>query len=132
MAFASVEIINILNKIKYPYNINILTQEQALKTIEKWDQVKKWVQILLNEREKLIQELEKLSIVQHIYPTDSNFVLVKVKNANETYNYLVDNGIIVRNRSSVSLCQGCLRITVGTTTENKVLIDQLKKNLLTV
>ena len=127
MAYASTEIIAVLNKIKYPYNINILTQQQALKTIANSEQVAEWVKVLLNERSLLIEKLNKLSIVQHIYPTDSNFVLVKVNDANATYNYLVDKGIIVRNRSSVSLCMGCLRITVGTPEENNILISELKK-----
>ncbi|MEI8273597.1 MAG: histidinol-phosphate transaminase [Paludibacter sp.] len=126
MAFASTEIISVLNKIKYPYNINILTQGQALKTISQSEQVAEWVKVLLKERTLLIQELKKLTLVQHIYPSDSNFVLVKVNDANATYNYLVDKGIIVRNRSSVSLCLGCLRITVGTPDENNTLIQALK------
>jgi histidinol-phosphate aminotransferase len=126
MAFASTEIISVLNKIKYPYNINILTQGQALKTISQSEQVVEWVKVLLKERTLLIQELKKLTLVQHIYPSDSNFVLVKVNDANATYNYLVDKGIIVRNRSSVSLCLGCLRITVGTPDENNTLIQALK------
>ena len=126
MAFASTEIISVLNKIKYPYNINILTQKQAIKTIQSAIQVKDWVEILLEERTKLIDSLKELEIVQHIYPTDSNFVLLKVNDANEIYKYLVDKGIIVRNRSSVSLCLGCLRITVGTPEENNTLIQALK------
>jgi len=83
------------------------------------------VEILLQERTKLIDSLKELKIVEHIYPTDSNFVLVKVNDANATYNYLVDKGIIVRNRSSVSLCLDCLRITVGTPEENEILIQAL-------
>jgi len=129
MAFASVEIISILSKIKYPYNINILTQKQALKIIQSAVQVKDWVEILLQERTKLIDSLKALKIVQHIYPTDSNFVLVRVNDANATYNYLVDKGIIVRNRSSVSLCLDCLRITVGTPEENAILINELRELL---
>ena len=127
MAFASIQIISVLNKIKYPYNINILTQHQALKTIQSADQVKDWVEILLDERTKLIDSLNSLKIVQHIYPTEANFVLVKVNDATATYHYLVEKGIIVRNRSSVSLCMGCLRITVGTPVENKILIEELSK-----
>ena len=125
MAFASVEIIAVLNKIKYPYNINILTQKQALKAIREADQVKNWVDILLTERTSLTGELHKLPMVQHIYPTDANFVLVKVTDANDVYQYLVTKSIIVRNRNTVSLCQGCLRITVGTPEENKILIQEL-------
>ena len=125
MAFASNEIIAVLNKIKYPYNINILTQKQALKTIREAEQVKNWVDILLTERTALIGELQKLPIVEHIYPTDANFVLVKVSDANAVYQYLVTKSIIVRNRNTVSLCLGCLRITVGTPEENRILIQEL-------
>ena len=127
MAFASIEIIAVLNKIKYPYNINILTQQQALLALNNAGQVKKWVETLLNERGILIDKLQQLSIVQHIYPTDANFVLVKVNDANGIYQSLVNKGIIVRNRNNVSLCNGCLRITVGTPDENKILLDELSK-----
>ena len=115
----------LLNNLIFLCKHYILTQGQALKTIESSEKVKEWVYILLQERTKLIESLQTLSIVQHIYPTDSNFVLVKVNDANSTYNYLVEKGIIVRNRSSVSLCMGCLRITVGTPEENQVLIQAL-------
>jgi len=127
MAFASKEIIQVLNKIKYPYNINILTQKQALVAMENAAQTKAWVDTLLAERTKLINQLKKLSIVEHIYPTDANFVLVKVTDANDIYQDLVNKGIIVRNRSSVALCMDCLRITVGTPEENKALLSELKK-----
>ncbi len=127
MAYASTEIIRILNKIKYPYNINILTQEQALKAVQNAEEVNNWVKILLKEKKVLINALKQLSIVQKIYPSDSNFVLVKVNDANATYNYLVDKGIIIRNRSSVSLCLSCLRITVGTPEENRILIKALEE-----
>ncbi len=126
MAFASKEIISVLNKIKYPYNVNLLTQQQALKTLEQADQVKTWVKVLLKEREALVAQLQELPIVQKIYPTDSNFVLVRVGDANGIYNKLVEKGIIVRNRHTVTLCEGCLRITVGTPEENKTLLDALK------
>ena len=127
MAFASTEIIGILNKIKYPYNINILTQKQALTALKNAGQTKAWVETLLAERTVLVQELEKLPLVEHIYPTDANFVLVKVPDANAVYHYLVDKSIIVRNRNTVSLCMGCVRITVGTPEENKNLLEELKK-----
>ena len=127
MAFASVEIIAVLNKIKYPYNVNILTQKQALEILKQADQVKEWVRILLTEREVLSGRLKELTFVQHIYPTDANFVLVKMDDANAVYNYLVDRGIIVRNRNTVSLCLGCIRITVGTPEENEILLAELKK-----
>lgn len=126
MAFASTEIIAILNKIKYPYNVNILTQKQALSALKNADQTRAWVKTLLTERTVLVQELERLPLVQHIYPTDANFVLVKVPDANAVYHYLVDKSIIVRNRNTVSLCMGCVRITVGTPEENRILLDELK------
>lgn len=125
MAFASTEIIAVLNKIKYPYNINILTQKQALKALQNVDQVKEWVKTLLAERTVLTKALQQLPFVQHIYPTDANFVLVKVADANAVYQYLVDKSIIVRNRNTVSLCKGCVRITVGTTEENRTLLEEL-------
>jgi histidinol-phosphate aminotransferase len=125
MAFASTEIIAVLNKIKYPYNINILTQQQALLAMKNASQVKKWVDELLKEREELMSKLLQLKLVQHIYPTDANFVLVKVADANAVYKYLVEKSIIVRNRNSVALCNGCLRITVGTPQENSILLDEL-------
>lgn len=127
MAFASTEIIAVLNKIKYPYNVNILTQKQALAALKNADQVRSWVNILLAERDTLIEKLKELSIVQHIYPTDANFVLVKVPDANAVYQFLVEKSIIIRNRNTVSLCMGCVRITVGTPQENKILIEELKK-----
>ncbi len=126
MAFASVEVIEVLNKIKYPYNINILTQEHAKKVLANAAQTTQWVQAILNERTQLIDKLKELALVKHIYPTDANFVLVKVDNANIAYNWLVNKGIIVRNRSSVTLCGDCLRITVGTPAETAELIAALK------
>ena len=127
MAFASAEIISVLNKIKYPYNVNVLTQKQALIALGNAKQVKDWIKILLSERTKLIENLKQFSFVQHIYPTDANFILVKVDDANKFYNYLVEKSIIVRNRNSVSLCLGCVRITIGTPNENQVLLNEVSK-----
>jgi len=127
MAFASVEVIEVLNKIKYPYNINILTQEHALKVLANPLQTTKWVQSILAERKQLIKKLKELELVKHIYPSDANFVLVRVDNANITYNWLVNKGIIVRNRSTVTLCGNCLRITVGTPDETNSLITALNE-----
>lgn len=127
MAFASPEIISVFNKIKYPYNVNLLTQENALATLKNEKQVKERVQITLHEREKLKDELCRLKMVQRIYPTDANFILVKVNDANATYKHLVDKGIIVRNRNTITLCLGCLRITIGTKEENQTLLDELRK-----
>ncbi|VBB43764.1 Histidinol-phosphate aminotransferase [uncultured Paludibacter sp.] len=127
LAYASEEIIAVFNKIKYPYNVNILTQKHILEILKDENQIKNWVEILLKERTRLAENLSKLSLVQKIYPTDANFVLVKVENANDIYNKLVTKGIIVRNRNTVSLCMGCLRITVGTPKENDTLIEELIK-----
>jgi histidinol-phosphate aminotransferase len=125
MAFASEEIIAVLNKIKYPYNINILTQKQVLEALRNADKVKEWVGILLEERTKLIDALKTLPLIERVYPTDANFVLVKVADANRIYNELVEKEIIVRNRNSVALCAGCLRITVGSPEENRRLVEAL-------
>ena len=127
LAYASAEIIAVFNKIKYPYNISILTQKHISEMLKNDVQIKNWVETLLKERSKLIENLSKLPLVKHIYPTDANFVLVKVEDANRVYNSLVEKGIIVRNRNTVSHCMGCLRITVGTSEENNTLIEELKK-----
>lgn len=127
MAFASEEIIAVFNKIKYPYNVNLLTQEKALEMLDKKEQVDLWIDTILSERTKLIEALSKLPITRHIHPTNANFVLVEVDDANSTYQSLVEKGIIVRNRNSVSLCMGCLRITVGTPEENNILLQELKQ-----
>lgn len=127
MAFASEEIIAFFNKVKYPYNLNLLTQEAVYKQVENVEQKNEWVKALLTERKKLIEALQNLPLVQKIYPTDANFVLVKVGDANGTYQQLVEKGIIVRNRNTVTLCEGCLRITVGTPSENKQLLTALQQ-----
>ncbi|MEI7677406.1 MAG: histidinol-phosphate transaminase [Bacteroidales bacterium] len=127
MAFASKEIISYFNKVKYPYNINILTQNFVSENLDLEARKNEWVEMLLAQRSLLSKELELLPFVEKIFPTDANFLLVKVPDANAVYNYLVDLGIIVRNRNTVSLCLGCLRITVGTAEENKTLLDALKK-----
>ena len=121
MAFAQEDIIAILNKIKYPYNINILTQRQALKMLEQEKMVVSWIDEILQQRDSLQTALGSLSLVKHIYPTDANFVLIKVDDANALYHFLVNSGIIVRNRNTVALCAGCIRITVGTIEENSIL-----------
>ena len=126
MAFASEEIIGLFNKVKYPYNINVLTQKQALDTLRNPGQIAEWVKILLNERTLMQESLAQLPIVEKIYPTDANFILVKVQDANKTYQHLVSKGIIVRNRNTVQLCGNCLRITVGKPEENEILMRELK------
>lgn len=125
MAFAQPEIIRIFNKIKYPYNINFLTQQKALELIEKEADKNIWVELLIKERGKLVKALEKFPFVVQIYPSDANFVLVKMHDARGVYDYLVEKGIIVRDRSNVILCTGSLRITVGSPEENEVLLKTL-------
>ena len=127
MAFASKDIVAIYNKVKYPYNVNQLTQTQALAALKDPFEVDKWVRILLEERKRLIQAFSELPFVETIYPTDANFFLTRVKDAQATYDYLVNEGIIVRNRSRVQLCQNCLRITIGSHSENNELIGALRK-----
>ncbi|MFZ6010916.1 MAG: histidinol-phosphate transaminase [Bacteroidota bacterium] len=127
MAFASEEIIQILNKIKYPYNINIRTQELALQALENVEQKNNWVTEILAQRSKLTESLRSLKIVEQLFPSDANFVLARVKQAHATYQYLMEQKIIVRDRSKVALCDNCLRITVGTPNENEKIIQALKK-----
>ena len=126
MAFAKKEIIAIFNKVKYPYNVNMLTQEQAMKRLKDTQPVEQWVNILLQERGRTIEAFAELPICEKIYPTDANFFLARVKDAQSTYNYLVEKGIIVRNRTRVSLCNNCLRVTIGTREENNELIGALR------
>lgn len=125
MAFASEDIINVFNKIKPPYNINQASQELALEALGNIEQVNAWIKETVQERNKLEQALNELPIVQKVYPSDANFLLVKVSDAKGIYNQLVEQGIIVRDRSKVELCAGCLRITVGTPEENVQLIQAL-------
>ena len=126
MAFASKDIIDILNKVKYPYNVNALTQREALELLADPYEVDKWVRTILLERSRVVDAIKVLPICRKVYPTDANFVLVEVDDARKTYEYLVDRGIIVRNRNSVHLCNGCLRITIGTKTENQELLAALR------
>ena len=127
IAYASAEIIDIFNKVKYPYNINLLTQRYAIDRLERHSEVAAWVELLKANRQWLIEALGSLRCVKHIYPTDANFVLVRVSDADAIYDYLRVRGIIVRNRNRVEKCLGCLRITVGTAEENEKLINALKE-----
>lgn len=126
MAFASSIIIDILNKVKAPYNISQSTQDLALAALQNIGQVNDWIKTTVAEREHLAKLLLDLQMVKKVYPSDANFILVEVTDANGTYDALVDRGIIVRNRAKVTLCEGCLRITVGTPAENEILISALK------
>ncbi|SHG66600.1 histidinol-phosphate aminotransferase [Chryseolinea serpens] len=127
MCFASEAIIRVLNKIKYPYNVNIRTQELALDALENVQQKEAWVKEVVKQRDVMGKALRQLSLVEHVYPSDANFLLAKVKDAHGTYEYLMNQGIIVRDRSRVALCYNCLRITIGTPEENQRLLAALKK-----
>ncbi len=127
MAFSSSEIIQIFNKIKYPYNINILTQQKALELINKNEEKNNWVELLINERVKLAEQLKDFPFVVKVFPSAANFLLVKMHDARGIYDYLVENGIIVRDRSKVVFCDDSLRITVGSPEENELLLKTLNE-----
>ncbi len=127
MGFASAEIISVLNKIKPPYNVNSLTQEKAIESLGYLDEKNETVDVILNEKNSLINDLSNIPTVEKIYPSDTNFILVKINDATNIYNKLVEQSIIVRNRSNVKLCEECLRITVGKSEENNKLIEAIKE-----
>ncbi|MBQ3806021.1 MAG: histidinol-phosphate transaminase [Prevotella sp.] len=126
MAFAQKEIIDIFNKVKYPYNVNQLTQEQALSRLEDTVSVDRWVRMLIQERGRLMQAFAELPVCVKVYPTDANFFLAKMTDAQKIYDYLVEKGIIVRNRTRITLCHNCLRVTIGTKDENSELLGALR------
>jgi len=125
MCFASKDIIKVLNKIKPPYNISLLSQNAAFESLQKIEQKNAWVKEIIAQRDWMAEELSKTKAVQKVYPSDANFLLVKISNARAVYNQLVSRGIIVRDRSNVILCDDCLRITVGTPLENQTLLKEL-------
>ena len=127
MGFSNEKIIHYINKIKLPYNINILSERKALKELGKADEVKKNISLVLAQRKLLIPFLEKLDFIKKIYKSEANFLLIKVDNANRRYNQLLDKGIVVRDRSNEPLCKNCLRITIGTKNENNILIKTLNE-----
>lgn len=127
MAFASEEIITIFNKIKPPYNINVVSQQLLLKALDNKQQVDEWVKEIIIERKKMSDELAKLTFVKTVYSSEANFILVKVEAAKKLYDYLISKTIIVRDRSNVTLCDDCLRITIGTSKENQQLLNTLKQ-----
>ena len=126
ICYASKEIIAVLNKIKPPYNINTLTQEAALKALHNKEVVSDQIASIINERNRLNKALETYPFIKKLYPSEANFILIKVDDANKRYDELIKNGIVVRNRSSQSHCENCLRITVGTPSENTQLFTLLK------
>jgi histidinol-phosphate aminotransferase len=126
MAFASEEIIEVMNKVKPPYNINEASQQLALQALQNVDQVNAWIRETLAQRDRLVLGLKGFGFVVDIYPSDANFILVKTTDPKGIYNFLVSRGIIVRDRSKVDLCEGSLRITVGTPAENDILLQTLQ------
>ncbi|MBR1500120.1 MAG: histidinol-phosphate transaminase [Bacteroidaceae bacterium] len=126
MAFASEDIIALFNKVKYPYNVNLLTQEKACALIDDLATVDSWLAQIRRERDHVLPALSELPIVREVFPSDANFVLVRVTDANRIYRYLVEKGIVVRNRHRVQLCNDCLRITIGTRQENNELLGALR------
>jgi len=127
MAFASAQIINVFNKIKPPYNINVVSQQLAKEALDNIGQVNDFIKEIVEERKKLSVALKEFSFIKRTYPSEANFLLVKVDGPKKLYDYLASNKIIVRDRSKMPLCEGCLRITVGTKDENQKLIEALKQ-----
>lgn len=126
MAFASEEIISLFNKVKYPYNVNMLTQQAAQELLSQMLKLERWINDIRHERTNMLPCLMELPMVEKVHPSSANFVLVKVTDADAIYNYLVDKGIIVRNRSRVALCRNALRITIGSKEENNELLGALR------
>ncbi|PKP28714.1 MAG: histidinol-phosphate transaminase, partial [Bacteroidetes bacterium HGW-Bacteroidetes-18] len=127
ICYASTAIISVLNKIKPPYNVNELTQRKALERLEDKESIAFEIESIITEREALLEVLKEVKFVKKIYPTEANFILIKVDDANKRYDELIAKGIVVRNRTTQPLCENCLRLTVGTEQENKKLIKALKE-----
>jgi histidinol-phosphate aminotransferase len=127
LAYASKEIIDVFNKVKPPYNVNGYSQDIALKALNNVKQKEEWVAQTINERNILVKSLKEISYINKIYPSDSNFVLFKCIDANALYKLLTDKGIVTRNRSSVTLCENGIRVSIGTPLENQKLISTLKE-----
>lgn len=126
IGYASEQIIALLNKVKPPYNVNQLTQEKALRSLNEEEKLMEEVNAVIKERERMTGALNDISLVKYIYPSDANFLLVKVDDADKRYNELIEKGIVVRNRSTQILCDNCLRFTIGTEKENNKLIKTLR------
>ncbi len=124
--YASAEIISVIDSIKPPYNVNGLSQKMALEKLENTDTLEKWISIIKEERNYLMEEFSKMKFVEKVFTSDANYLLVRVQDANSVYNFLKTKGIIVRNRSNQPLCENCLRFTIGTPQENQILLNQLK------
>lgn len=127
MAFASQSVIEVMNKVKPPYNINQSTQELVLKALEEVGQVNDMIKILVDMRIALTEVFESMPTVEKVYPSDANFILVKIAEARKIYEFLLTKGIVLRDRSNVELCENCLRITIGTEKENTDLVDAMQE-----
>lgn len=127
MAFASELIIDVFNNIKPPYNINVVSQKLALEALDNIGQVNDWIKLVVKQREKLKESLALYPFVLKVYPSDANFLLVRTTDADRLYDYLIQQKVIVRNRSTVALCEGCIRITIGTEKENEQLLSILNQ-----
>jgi histidinol-phosphate aminotransferase len=127
LAFANAQIITLFNRVKPPYNVSQIAQKAIIEALENKNEVEKTIAEIISERDKLIEKLSEFSFVRKIYPTDANFVLARTNDANRIYQFLLNEKIVVRNRNNVELCEGCLRITVGTPDENAELLKALKK-----
>ena len=125
LCFASAAIIALLNKIKPPYNVNELTQKRALERLQNLEQVQLEIRNTLEEKTRLLKELKNVSFINHVFDSDTNFILLRVDDANQRYQQLLDRGIVVRNRSTQLHCENCLRFTVGTKSENDQLLNVL-------
>lgn len=127
MAFAQKDIIDVFNKVKYPYNINVLTQRYAMDALKDSFRVEKWINTIVEERGRMVTAFRALPVCRKIYPTDANFFLAKMDDAQAIYDYLARKGIIVRNRTNVCMCENCLRVTIGTKSENNELLAALRQ-----
>jgi histidinol-phosphate aminotransferase len=127
IAYANEDIIKVFNKIKYPYNVNAITQKLVFEALNETEEKDLWVNDIIQQRKKLIQLLNENKLVEKIYPTDANFILVRMNDARKIFDYLIDRKIITRDRSKVSMCEGCIRITVGKADENEVLLEALRE-----
>lgn len=126
ICYASADIISVLNKIKPPYNVNELTQKRALERLANPTQINEEIYSIIAQREQLLKVLNEVNFVSNIYPTEANFILIKVDNANQRYDELIAKGIVIRNRTTQPLCENTLRLTIGTEEENQKLIAALK------
>ena len=127
LAFASREIIDLMNRVKPPYNVSGIAQRAVIDALDDEESVRRWIDSALQQRTILAASLEVMNFVEAVYPSDANFILVKVSDANALYRFLLEKGVVVRNRNNIELCEGCLRITVGTAEENARLTDALMK-----